>query len=121
MPRPARLVPKPQFVFFDSAQRRLELTWRAPAGMHPGPVMVPIVLAPNVPFTAQLRWVSGPDNSMMQCVDVASISFAVEGGNLSSALPGHLCGPAGQPLTYDLQPFHADPGYTPSHIPVRTR
>ena len=118
---PCSLLPKPQFAFSDLAQHRFDLTWRAPVGMHPGPVMLPIVLAPNMPFTAQLQWVSGPVNDTMQCVDLASISLAVEGGHLSSSLPGRLCGPVGQPLVYDLQSFHAEPGYTPSHIPARTR
>ena len=115
-PAACSLSPKPAFKFLDAAHEHPDLTWRAPVGMHPGPVMVPLVLAPGVAFTALLQWVDSPVFEHSRCIDLISISLPADSGNLSSSMQGHLCGLAGRPLTYDLEPLHPDPK-TGAHKP----
>jgi hypothetical protein len=104
-------VPKrPQLTFTDVAGKPVFLTVRVPLGMHPGPVLVPVALAPGAAAQGTMRWVMGDVYDGHNCVAPAHALLAVEGGALTQDFRANVCGPAGKPPTYEqefLQPAGA--------------
>ena len=86
----------------DASGRPLAFARRAPLGMHPGPVVIPVSIAPGAQATSALHWVSGPVYPRNACATPARI--AVTTGPYTATLPwpgGQVCGPAGKPIPYD--------------------
>ena len=101
----------PELSFFD-AKHPLAAKAELPGGkfMHPGPVVVPVVVAAGAEVTATLRWVSGPVYSHSICLDPTRLSLTLGEGQLSTPIAAHLCGDRADGVSYDLSHFTARPG-----------
>ena len=109
-PAPCRLPSLPRVSFQDGAGGDLPLQRQPPVGMHPGPVMVPVGLAPGAEATATLYWVSGPVYTKSRCLRPARVTVTFGDVRLQDAWPeDQLCGQAGKPATFDQPPLRADP------------
>ncbi|SFL20108.1 DUF4232 domain-containing protein [Rhodanobacter glycinis] len=100
---PAR--PLPQFT--DSGRQPLDIVMQAPVGMHPGPVLLPVVVPPGATVTSDMRWVSGNVYDHGHCESPAFITLKIGKEAVSSAFSGHLCGAGGKPSSYSMTPFRA--------------
>lgn len=100
----------PRVTLRDARGRAIPAVRQAPAGMHPGPMVRPVTLAPGDARATGLRWVSGPVYDRNRCYDAASVAMAVGGGSAAGRLAGHLCGEAGKPVTFEQQVLGPLPG-----------
>ena len=100
----------PKVVFQDARGRPLPAIRRAPLGMHPGPVMVPVRLAGGHRAEFTLRWVSGDVFSPGRSVRARGITVQVGTGALRVSLDATLYGEAGKPVNFDQTPARAMEG-----------
>ena len=107
--QPCAILPKPAFRFEDQHGKPLDLTWAAPRFMHPGPVMLPILIAPGAELTARMQWVYNPSDHTLACVRTALMEVKVDGAS-GPRLPFRqdICG-----KTFTLEPLHPDPTLKP--------
>ena len=91
----------PKLQFDDAAGHRLDLLREPPPGMHPGPVVMPVVLTPGAEATATLAWVSGDVYAGHHCVTPARVVVG-EGPGAPTALWrfGPFCGEPGKPIPF---------------------
>jgi hypothetical protein len=87
----------PALTFLDATGKTLPIQRRAPIGMHPGPVVLPVRLAPGKVVSTPLRWVSGPVYDHSRCPFVVSVTVA----GWHVPLGAKMCGQAGQPIWID--------------------
>jgi hypothetical protein len=99
--------------FEDAAHRPLALVRRTPLGMHPGPVVIPVGLAPGAEATARMRWVSGNVYDGHHCLTAASVSLQLGTETLTKALHVTICGPMQTSVTYDQEWLRTDSALTP--------
>lgn len=106
-----RLAGLPRLVFQDARGRPLPVARRAPAGMHPGPVVLPVAVAAEAEATAPLRWVSGEVYDRSRCFSPARLVVTLAPGVTATyAGPiGHMCAPAGEAVALDQPPLRIDP------------
>ena len=100
----------PKVRFDDAADHGFDVVREAPPGMHPGPVVMPLVLPPGAEATAALTWVSGDVDAGHHCVTPARIVIG-EGADAPAALWrfGPLCGEAGKPIAFRQPVLRAGP------------
>ena len=100
----------PTLQFADAAGHGLAVRREPPLGMHPGPVVTPLVLAPGAEAAAALTWVSGHVYAGHHCVTPARIVIG-EGPHAPTALWrfGPLCGEAGKPIPFRQPVLRAGP------------
>ena len=91
----------PVVVLRDRAGRALPIVRRAPVGMHPGPVVVPVRVAAGASVRTGIRWVSGAVYDRSRCYDVASVAVTIGGRRLTAPLAAHVCGESGKAATFD--------------------
>ncbi|WP_263384842.1 DUF4232 domain-containing protein [Granulicella arctica] len=103
----------PVLIFRDAAKATVAITRQVPPGMHPGPVILPAIIAPNAEVTASLRWVSGDVFDHGTCLTPATLSINIGGTELTTAFDYHLCGPTPAKITYESTRLVPDPVYTP--------
>lgn len=77
--------------------------------MHPGPVMVPVVIVPEAEVTSKLTWVAGEVYENSVCITPDTLQVKVGDGTQLTALHAHLCGDKAKGVTYQATPFVADP------------
>jgi hypothetical protein len=94
---------RPALVFTDADGRPIPLHAHVPVGMHPGPVMVPVTVAPGASAQGTMRWVVGPVYDTNTCVDTAKASLTVRDGDLSVPFKAHVCGPSPGRLEYEQE------------------
>lgn len=92
----------------DAHGRDLPIARTPPVGMHPGPVMLPVAVAPGAEATAALRWVSGPVYSHGRCFAVATLAVAIGRDRIATPLKAQVCG-AGDGAGFDQPALHRDP------------
>lgn len=100
----------PKVRFYDAAGHGLDVVREPPPGMHPGPVVMPFVLAPDAEASAALTWVSGNVYAGHHCVTPAKIVIG-NGPDAPSALwrLGQLCGEPGKPISFRQPVLRAGP------------
>ncbi len=108
-PNACRIEALPRLSFNDARDRPLKIVRRAPAGMHPGPAMVPVGLAAGAEVTAPLRWVSGEVYDRSICLSPASATVAIAKRAIRTTFTARICGPAGGDITFDQPPLRPDP------------
>jgi hypothetical protein len=91
-----RLPALPQMVLRDARGHALPAARRAPVGMHPGPVMVPLKLEKGARAQGTLRWVSGPVYDNSRKLTAARLSVGIGTGWVSMPLKVVLYAPADQ-------------------------
>jgi hypothetical protein len=105
---------RPEIAFEDARHHRLPISLDAPRGMHPGPVILPVVIPEGAEVTSQLRWVSSDAFGANNGIYPAFITLSIGEQTLRLKFSGQLFGPAGSQPTYSATPFSRDPTYTPS-------
>lgn len=83
----------------------LPVARKAPVGMHPGPVVVPVRLEAGARAHASLRWVSGEVYDNSRCVEPARVELRFGKQVLEATLQGRLCGEVGQVLSIEQSPW----------------
>lgn len=96
----------PEVQFRDARGRVLQAVRKAPVGMHPGPVMVPVHLRAGQRVVTELRWVSGAVFDQSRSVRAARLAMRVAGRTISAPIAATLYGAAGQPVGFDQSPLH---------------
>jgi hypothetical protein len=115
----------PKLRFEDAQHHPLAVKRKAPMGMHPGPVMLPVAVPPGAELTARLLWVDGDvfsdgGGNGESSASSASPAYLVvpvggqaesrkDGHALHTAFHGEMFGPHGQPPQYTQTPLHRDP------------
>jgi hypothetical protein len=112
-PQACSVPAQPTLGFEDAQHHLLQVSLQKPAGMHPGPVILPVAIPVGAEVTSQMRWVSGDVYDGHNCVSPAIVTIALGTDILSVPFNGTLCGPAGPPPTYTMTPLQRDPVYTP--------
>jgi hypothetical protein len=113
-PQACSVSAQPTLAFEDAQHHPLHISLQTPAGMHPGPVILPVVIPVGAEVTSQMRWVSGDVYDGHNCVSPTYMTIPFGTASLSVPFHGTLCGPAGPPPTYTMTPLHRDPVYTPA-------
>lgn len=108
-PAACRIEGLPAVSFHDAAGRPLDIVRQVPAGMHPGPVVLPVGIAADAEATAPLRWVSGDVFGGGRCRRVASARVVIVGAPLGAALSATMCSPAGRPARFEQPVLRIDP------------
>jgi hypothetical protein len=111
---PCSVPGRPMVGFEDAEHHRLPISLEVPPGMHPGPVIPPVVIPPAAEVTSRMRWVSGDAYGANNGVSPAFITLTVGENILRLEFNGQLFGPAGKNPTYSLTLFRRDPLYTPA-------
>ncbi len=114
-PTACRVPQRPEITFLDKDNKplpvKLEIT--GARFMHPGPVLVPVVVAADAEVTSKLRWVSGEVYENSTCVSPAAISVTLADGKQQAALAGQLCGDKTKGIPFEASPLAADPQHKP--------
>jgi hypothetical protein len=113
-PNACTVLGRPELSFEDAARHPLPISLEVPRGMHPGPVIPPVVIPVGAEVTSQLRWVSSDAFGGNNSLSPAFITLSIGGDTLRLKFTGQLFGPAGKQLTYSVTLFKRDPVYTPS-------
>ncbi|WP_321839583.1 DUF4232 domain-containing protein [Paraburkholderia bannensis] len=103
--RACQLPARPDVAFLDANEQPLPTSMQPTPGMHPGPVLLPVVIPPHATVKASLRWVTGEVFDDTQCVDTASLRVSIGEGAVSAPLSAHLCGARAQGPQYQYVPF----------------
>ena len=93
-------------LWFEGANgQRLPVERRAPRGMHPGPVLLPVTLAPGAEVATLLRWVSGAAYPGGNCLtpNTAVLELPEEVLRLPFGLP--MCAAAGSSDFFNQLPL----------------
>ena len=97
----------PSVALRDAAGRALPLARRAPVGMHPGPVIRPVIIPAGGRVATGLRWVSGPVYDRNRKFDVRTATVSIAGRSLRTPLRATIYAQAGQPASFDQPPLAA--------------
>lgn len=110
-----RVAPFPQVTFADAARDLATASSVEGArGMHPGPVVAPIVVAAGAEITSKLRWTSGQVFEHNACIHPTKLMVRVEDGTQTTPVQFRLCGDttAGAPA-YTMTRWMVDPTFKP--------
>lgn len=106
---------RPQITWLGITNATLNAQPDTPKGMHPGPVLTSIALAPGKSARSALRWVSGEVYDHNTCANIAKGTVKLEKGEVSAPLQSRMCGDATVGLRYEEpwlqpeeQPVHPD-------------
>ena len=81
--------------------------------MHPGPVILPVVIAPDAEATSKLRWVSGEVYDHNLCFNPTTITVTLQGEEQRASLSAHICGDKSNGVTFEATPLAPDPQFKP--------
>jgi hypothetical protein len=105
---------RPEISFLDNGHNALPVSLGQTPGMHPGPVILPVVVPPGAELTSEARWVSSDAYGANNCVSPEFIALAIGPRTLVAPLSTHICGPAGQHPSYTVTLLRRDPPYEPA-------
>ena len=94
----------------DARGRVLAARRQRPAGMHPGPAMMPVRLGAGHRATIDLRWVSSPVFDGSRSVNAATVTVRIGSGLLRAPLGARLYGPAHGGVSFEQSPARAAEG-----------
>lgn len=96
----------PALVFSDGTGKlKIRAESSLPLYAHPGPVVMPVAIAPGEEAMASLRWVSGAVFDDSVCLDPTQLSVAFGGRPLRTEFHGHLCGERAKGVVYQMSRF----------------
>jgi hypothetical protein len=104
---------RPVVIFQNSSHHALPATLQTPRGMHPGPVILPVVIPAGAEVTSRIRWVSNDAYGANNSNAPAFLSIQISGHALTRKFQGRLFGPAGKHPQYTESLFRRDPSYQP--------
>lgn len=100
----------------DAKGLPLPVARKAPVGMHPGPVVVPVRLEPGETVRMSLRWVSGEAFAHSRCIDPARVEVSFGKLVLGAGLQAHLCGEGAATIPFEQSPLsHTGGAVAPGH------
>lgn len=102
---------RPVVAFQDARRHTLPATLQTPRGMHPGPVLVPVVIPAQAEVTSRMRWVSSDAYDAHNKIAPAFIAVRIAAHTLRHKFTGQLFGPAHKHPSYTATPFRSDPTY----------
>jgi len=110
-PSACRVPARPEIGFVDGSPLPITLEIPGARFMHPGPMMVPVVIAPGAEVTSKLHWVSGEvfDNNL--CFNPTAIAVTLQGEVQRSSLAAHICGDKSKGVTFQATPLAPDPQF----------
>ncbi len=97
----------PPIEFRDARGRVLNARRRPPAGMHPGPVMLPVRLATGARATTDLRWVSGPVYPDDRVARAAAVALRIGRRAVRVPIVAEIHYEAGETIAFDQSPLRA--------------
>ncbi len=100
----------PRIEFLDARGHVLPATRGGPAGMHPGPVMIPVRLAGGHRAAADLTWIAGPVYASNRPLRVAWVRVAIGGSTLRAKLIDVVDAQPGRAATFFQPPLRAMEG-----------
>lgn len=103
----------PAVAFEDDHHHTLPTTRQSPPGMHPGPVILPVIIPAGAEVTSRMRWVSSDAYDAHNGITPAFITLRIDGHTLTHHFRGQLFGPAGKHPSYTATPFRRDPPWNP--------
>ena len=104
----------PMLHFEDAAHHLLSIVRQAPKGMHPGPVVLPVSIAPGAEATAELHWVSGDVYGGHICVSPTTAVVQVGADTYRQPFSNRFCSAVNAPATFTQTWLKADAAVTPS-------
>ncbi|GAA3750801.1 DUF4232 domain-containing protein [Terriglobus aquaticus] len=100
----------PQLTFLDAnGPVKADADLAGAKFMHPGPVVLPIVLQPKQSVTTSARWVSGSVFQDNLCYKLTGVTLALREGSAHTPLAGQMCGERSKGAHYDLQRYGTGP------------
>ncbi|TPG39027.1 DUF4232 domain-containing protein [Sphingomonas koreensis] len=99
----------PKLTFKDTKGRALSISRKVPPGMHPGPVILPVGIAPDAEVTAKLHWVSGAVYDHSHCLATRFAAISIASQSIQAKFAAHICGPSSANVTFDQPVLRADP------------
>jgi hypothetical protein len=103
---------QPTLGFEDAEHHPLPITPELPRGMHPGPVIPPVVIPVGAEVTSQIRWVSSDAFGANNSVSPAFVTLWIGSDVLRLKFTGQMFGPAGKHPSYSIVTrFKPDPVY----------
>lgn len=119
---PCRVPQRPEISFVDkTGPLPVTLEIEGARFMHPGPVLVPVVVAPDAEVTSKLRWVSGEVYDQSVCATPTALAVKLGGETQQVAFSAHICGEKAKGITYTATPLRPDPTYTDGTANKRAR
>ncbi|MBB6244001.1 hypothetical protein HDE79_003476 [Rhodanobacter sp. MP1X3] len=100
--------------FEDAAHHLLSIVRQVPRGMHPGPVLLPVSMAPGAEATAELHWVSGDVYDGHNCVSPTTAVVQVGADTYRQPFSNRFCSAANAPATFTQTWLKADAVVTTS-------
>ena len=95
----------PTVSFRNAEGEPLPIGRKAPPGMHPGPVVLPVRLDPGATARADLRWVSADVYENGRCLKPTQVTITLVGKRTTLPFAGTICGEAGKPATFEQPPL----------------
>lgn len=95
-PGACMLPPRPVLTFSDAAHHPMTVERRTVRGMHPGPVLPPVIVPADRELLILLRWVSGDVFDGGNCIRPAFVSLNLAGGSLTVPFDRQMCAAKGQ-------------------------
>ncbi len=108
-PNACTIPARPVLSMEDASHHPLPISFESPRGMHPGPVIPPVVIPVGAEVTSEMRWVSSDAFGGNNSVSPAFIALTVEGTTLRVKFTGELFGPPGKQPAYSVTLFKRDP------------
>ncbi|EJJ3932103.1 DUF4232 domain-containing protein [Salmonella enterica] len=90
------LPPLPVLAFSDAERRPVTAERRTDRGMHPGPVLPPVIVPAGEELQILLRWVSSDTFEGGNCIRPAFVSLQLAGGTLTAPFNRTMCAAKGQ-------------------------
>lgn len=99
------LPPLSALTFEGTDQQPLAVERRIPRGMYPGPVLLPVVVAPGQKVASRLHWVASDAFDAGNCVSPAYVSLVMKGRMLRVPFDHMMCAAAGDTAYFDQTPL----------------
>lgn len=106
----------PELHFEDATHHVLSIVRRIPKGMHPGPVVLPVNIAPGAEATAELHWVSGDVYDGHHCVSPAVAVVQIGNTTYRHAFSGQFCSAVNTPAIFTQAWLKADADLQPAPL-----
>ncbi|KNC93361.1 hypothetical protein GM31_19715 [Trabulsiella odontotermitis] len=94
--RACMLPPLPVLHFSDAARQPVTAERRTVRGMHPGPVLPPVIVPVGGELQILLRWVASDTFDGSNCIRPAFVSLSLDGGMLTVPFDRQMCAAKGQ-------------------------
>ncbi|MBB2202269.1 DUF4232 domain-containing protein [Gluconacetobacter tumulisoli] len=108
-PAACKLPALPVLWFEDEGHHSVPAERRPPAGMNPGPVLLPVAVAPQAELTARLHWVSNDVyGDSHNCIRPEIAVLEVPDGTLRQRFGRQMCAPEHSTQYFTQAPLQPD-------------